>query len=295
MITRGIDYSFARPAPSAIRAAGFRFAGRYLDPGSKGLTRAEAAALAAQGVWVICTYETTATWMLGGYSAGQEAGREARSLGKAAGMPDGRPVFFAADFDATPAQLAAVDDCLDGAASVLGRDATGIYGGLAAVQHAMEAGACHWAWQACAWSGGVWYGGAQVRQTAINGELDGQAIDYDTAVTADYGQWLPGRPPNATAAPSDTPPAGEDDHTMLLLGKDVPMPVAIPSGTRALRFAAAATASIEVKWRSNGETDKASLAWDHGAQEAVVPDGAAECLVTRTDAGTGAVAMSYTT
>lgn len=200
----GIDYSFARPVPAVIHAAGYRFAGRYLDPGSKGITRAEADHLTAAGIWIVVTYETSAQWMLGGYSAGQAAAESAQSLGRAAGMPSGRPVFFAADFDASEAQIPAVLACLSGCASVLGRNATGVYGGLAVVRAALDAGFT-WAWQTCAWSGGAWDPRAQLRQVRVNTLLGSSAIDVNEAVAADYGQWMPGTLP---AAPVPQLPEG---------------------------------------------------------------------------------------
>jgi hypothetical protein len=244
MSTFGIDYSFARPAPAAIRAAGFQFACRYLDPNTtsgKGLGRPEADQLAAAGVWIVANYETTATWMLGGYAAGEAAATQALPLARAAGMPDGRPIYFSADFDAGPSQMPLISNCLNGAAAVLGRGAVGIYGGLATVQQAMESGAAPWGWQSLAWSGGAWYPGAQLRQVSVNNLVAGQAVDHDEAMTADFGQWMPGK------TPGTQPPAAamieEDDMPQLNPGEGVQTEISMAAGAaKSIQFVCDASA-----------------------------------------------------
>lgn len=287
--TRGIDYSWSRPPPAAIRSAGYGFAVRYLDYSAKGIDRAEAHALAAQQIWICCVYETGGTWMLGGYNAGVTAARDALQLGRAAGMPAGRPVYFGADFDADSGQASAVLDCLDGASQVLGKAATGVYGGLLAVRAALDAG-YKWAYQTIAWSGGVWDPRAQIRQTGINGVIDGNAVDFDVAVTADYGQWMPGIVPGKDAPPK--PRLLEEP--VLLSPKGVPLPVAIPDGTRALRFIAAGTADIQVHFHSETASRSLALAWASGSQEAPVPANCHAAKITRVDAGPDPVSVAFT-
>lgn len=215
MSTQGVDYSFSRPSPGAIHAAGYRFVIRYLDGGAKGISHGEATALASAGLWIASVYEGPATWMLGGADAGQAAARTALKLGRDAGMPAGRPVYLGCDFDAQPGQIPAVLDCLRGAASVLGKDATGVYGGLAVVTAALGKGVCKWAFQTLAWSGGKWHPGAQIRQTAINKSVGNQAVDLDEAVTADFGQWRPGEGPVAAVSEQNWTSDGKTSLTAL--------------------------------------------------------------------------------
>jgi hypothetical protein len=287
-----LDYSFARPEPAAIHAAGYRFAGRYLDPGSKGITRTEADRLAAAGIWVIVTYETTAEWMLGGYSAGQAAARTAQALGRAAGMPAGRPVYFAADFDATASQVPAVLACLDGCASVLGRGAAGVYGGLAVVRAALNAGTV-WAWQTLAWSGGQWDPRARVRQVRVNTLLSGSAVDVNEAMTADYGQWQPGKVPSEAApdpAASPAPATIPGDLMLLNKGAGAVTPLAIPDTAKSLRFLAAGTAELSVTFHGS-PAQTLALSWAGGSHSLTPPKDVYAVLVTRTDAGTGDVCV----
>src|SRR5206468_1409455 len=111
-------------------AGGYAGVVRYVGtPGrGKNLTRAEAAAMLAAGVPVGLVYEDTAGWMLGGSSAGAAAARAALADADHCGVGV-RCVYFACDQDITAAeQMAAVAQCLDGAAQVLGRERVGVYG-----------------------------------------------------------------------------------------------------------------------------------------------------------------------
>ncbi len=66
--------------------------------------------------------------MRAGHQAGLADARHADAVVTALGMP-GVPVYFAADWDAGQADQPAISAYLDGAASVIGRRRTGIYGG----------------------------------------------------------------------------------------------------------------------------------------------------------------------
>lgn len=292
MSTPGIDYSFARPAPAAVHAAGYRFAVRYLFPGSKGLTRAEADALAAAGLWIASAYESTADWMLGGWPAGAAAARAAESYGHAAGMPAERPVFFGADFDVSEAQMPDVLNCLRGAASVLGKGATGVYGGRAAVKAAFDAGVCAFGWQTAAWSAGVWDPRAQLRQVRVNTLLGGSAVDVNEAMTADFGQWQPGKLPEpAPAKPAKPAPVTIPGDPMLLnKGAGALTPIAIPDTASSLRFLAAGTAQLSVQFHGS-VTQPLSLSWAGGSHSLTPPKDVYAVLVTRVDGGTGDVCV----
>lgn len=110
MTELSIDYSYARPAPAAIRAAGYAGVWRYLSgTAKKDLTPAEAAALHAAGLGIGCIWETTAARALAGAAAGTADGSAAAAQAKAAGLPAGAPLLVAvADFAATAGQLDAL-------------------------------------------------------------------------------------------------------------------------------------------------------------------------------------------
>ena len=120
------------------------------------------------------------------------------------------PVYFACDFDASTAQQAAINAYLDGAASVIGRNRVGIYGGFYPVKRALDAGKAVYAWQSYAWSGTptLWDGRAQLRQTQNCVSVGGADCDRDVSMAADYGQWPRpgGEPVDATISEGDTGP-----------------------------------------------------------------------------------------
>lgn len=192
----GVDYAWSHPGGSALRTAGKQFACRYLSPdSSKNITKTEANDLAAHGVWAVVVWESTANRALGGKAAGVADAKTAAIQATAAGMPSSRPIYFAVDFDATEGQQTAINAYLDGAASVIGRGRVGIYGGYYPVKRALDAGKATWAWQTIAWSGGQWDPRAVIRQGAQK-TIGGVSCDLNTAVAADYGQWMPGKTPN---------------------------------------------------------------------------------------------------
>ena len=204
----GVDYAWGRPGVSALRAAGVKFVCRYLshDTTGKNLTAAEAASLSAAGIWVVVVWESTASRALGGHVAGAADARAAASQARACGMPDGRPIYFAVDFDAVAAQQPAIDAYLDGAASVLGRARVGLYAGYAVIKRAFDDGKITWGWQTYAWSGGRWDRRAHLQQYRNDQRINGVGLDYDRATADDYGQWRVGVTPS-TAEDEDMDPS----------------------------------------------------------------------------------------
>ncbi|HEY4117054.1 MAG TPA: glycoside hydrolase domain-containing protein [Byssovorax sp.] len=184
----GCDYSFARPSPSHLYGEGYRFAVRYFSYDSgKNLTSSEAHALEAAGLDVVSNWEAGSDDALDGYSRGAQHAHDADAQAAAAGAPADRPIYFSVDFDASPGQQGAINDYMDGVASVIGRSRTGAYGGYYVIQRLFDAGKITWGWQAYAWSGGQWDPRAQARQ--IQNGLEGDSIDEDQAMVADIGQW----------------------------------------------------------------------------------------------------------
>jgi hypothetical protein len=242
----GVDYPWSHPGGAALRAAGFKFACRYLshDTG-KNLSRAEADDLAAHGVWCVVVWESTASRALSGYSGGAADAHTALAQATACGMPAGRPVYFATDWDVTPSQQATVNAYLDGAASVLGQDRIGVYGGYYTVKRALDGGHAAYGWQTFAWSGGQWDDRAAIRQ-GYQKKINGVDVDLDTALVPDYGQWMPNKIPYSpednmalsaedkawfkTTIDASVKAAVQSSAYAAVLGKDaVPAPVSDPA------------------------------------------------------------------
>jgi hypothetical protein len=191
---QGIDYSWARPSPSGIASGGYAFVARYFDysaGGGKNLSKSEADSLIAAGLDIVITFEDGAQNALSGYNQGVADANQAASMIGQVGMPSNRPIYFAVDFDATPADQTPINAYFDGVASVLGLERTGMYGGYWPMSRAFDAGKIKWGWQTYAWSGGNWDSRAQVRQV-LNGITvagDANCCDQDTSEADDFGQW----------------------------------------------------------------------------------------------------------
>jgi hypothetical protein len=189
----GLDYAGGRPVPASIVAGGYSFVARYLSPGGaslpgKQLLPDEYRALLAAGIAVVLNWETTATRMQGGRAAGIADAQAAQSAVGALGVPGDRPIYFSADWDATPADQTLIDAYLAGAASVIGADRVGVYGSYYVVQRCLDHQSARWAWQTMAWSGGQCEARAHLRQrigTVIVGAVE---CDVNEALQFDFGQ-----------------------------------------------------------------------------------------------------------
>jgi hypothetical protein len=190
---------------------GSSFACRYLshDP-SKNITHAEAAVLMTGGIDVVSVWESTATRALGGQSAGQQDAHDALVQARAAGLPSGRPIFFAVDFDVQPAQLPVIAQYFRGVHAELDNAGpvnfpqpvpVGVYGGIRVVSSLLNAKAVSYAWQTYAWSHGQLDGRAGLYQFSNGHTVSGVGVDYNHALKADFGQWG-FRPPKPKPRPS---------------------------------------------------------------------------------------------
>ena len=194
-IAKGVDYAFSpHPRPDVLKNEGYSFACRYLSPNpandsnGKNLSSGELSALMGAGLAVVVVEESTAQRMLQGHAAGVSDAQHAAAVTRSLGISS-IPVYFACDFDATEADQVPVNDYLDGAASVIGLNRTGIYGGYWPVKRAFDAGKVKWGWQAFAWSGGNWDARAQLRQVQNGVIIGGADCDVDEAHAEDFGQW----------------------------------------------------------------------------------------------------------
>jgi len=208
----GVDYSFARPDPAMMKARGIKLAGRYLwnakyDDGrtNKGVSVAEIAALKAQEITPFFIYEEDGHELTGGFTAGVRVAKAADGFLKALGLA-GNPIYFNVDYDASPSDMVEILKALDGIASVIGLDRTGLYAGFGPLNAAFDAGKIKWGFQTYAWSGGRWDQRAQLQQWS-NGQWGG-SIDFTRAMTAEYGQnpVVPAPEPEEPETPTEPTP-----------------------------------------------------------------------------------------
>jgi hypothetical protein len=142
--------------------------------------------------------------MLGGHDAGRADATAAAAVAKSIGVPDTRPIFFSADWDASPAQQAVIDAYLTGVASVIGLARTGVYGSYYVCQRSLDNRTATWAWQAAAWSGGKVEPRAHIYQRIAGVTVSGVECDVNEArQLPDFGQHPFGQQPQPASGRKD--------------------------------------------------------------------------------------------
>lgn len=204
----GIDFSRGGyPSAETLKANGLRFVGRYAvddkTPSGRGITAGEYTYYKERGIDVFLYWQSTTNWMLGGRSAGIYGAMNAQYNIDAAGMPAGTPVYFACDFDAEPGDQGAIDDCLRGAAEVIGAERVGLYAGFHPLSRVRANGSARWFCQTSAWSGGQVMPGAHLYQYGYNQWFDGINCDLVRAFAEHYGQAVPPAPVPVNIYPRD--------------------------------------------------------------------------------------------
>lgn len=217
----GVDYSWARPGGAALRAAGKRFAARYLyadGQGGKGLDVSELQDLQANGIEVPVVYESYAARAKEGRAAGQADARAAQAALVAVGLPSGMPIYFAVDYDTPEGDQPAIDEYLRGAADVIGANRVGVYGSFYVCKRTRANGTAKWLWQTYAWSGGQVLDGIHLFQYRNGQDLNG-AVDFCRAMQDNYGQ--PSKfGAAAPTAPAPTPAPAPSQGTYTVVSGD---------------------------------------------------------------------------
>lgn len=188
----GIDWAWGTPNIAQLKAKKVKFACRYLSyDKSKNLDPDEAKALSDAGIALIVVWETTANRALSGAAGGLSDGKEAVRQAKACGIPSGRPIYAAVDFDATPAQQPVIDAYFRGFYQGLEGHPTGPYGSYYVVNRCVNSGnnPSSYAWQTYAWSGGLVSPKANLLQYSNGHILAGVSCDYNKALRGDFGEW----------------------------------------------------------------------------------------------------------
>lgn len=197
---RGGDYSWARPDPAALVAAGWQFVVRYVSddrrtmgtPWEKNLDSLEALALSRAGLDIVLVWEGVAVDRdpLKGYAKGVADARAALATALALGAPARPVVYFAVDWNATADQFPAIGDYFSGVASVFGPDRTGCYGHTYLLRYLFAANVISYGWipRAASWSYGLGESRAQLRQLS-GATVGGSSVDLDDATSDDFGQW----------------------------------------------------------------------------------------------------------
>jgi peptidoglycan hydrolase-like protein with peptidoglycan-binding domain len=202
----GVDYSFARPDIAMMKSRGVRLAGRYVwNPKyadgvriNKGIDRAEYDALKAAGIDPFFFYETYPEDFITGFDTGVRHATDAQALIVKLGLPN-LPIHFNVDRQASASDIPGILEGLRGAASVIGKGRTALYGQYSVIKAAFDADLISHACQTYAWSGDgrgstTWDPRATTQQwqntqwPTVPGDSNTAQIDYTRAVKRDFGQ-----------------------------------------------------------------------------------------------------------
>lgn len=106
MTTYILDYSWARPSPQSLKDYPAVGVMRYLGPGTNGrdVTAGELESLMGAGLGVGFVWETSANRVLQGYDAGCYDASQVDYHAGRLGIPDGVPIYYAADCDVDPSE-----------------------------------------------------------------------------------------------------------------------------------------------------------------------------------------------
>lgn len=194
----GIDYATPGADIVALKKAGVKFVCRYLAPDAslyrwKRLTGFEVKQFRAVGIVLVTVFESSARRARGGFPAGKSDAVAAATHAASVGL-HGPIVYFAVDYDAPESDQPAINRYLEGAASILGADRIGVYGGYHVVKRCLDANVCVYAWQTYAWSGGNVDKRAHLYQYSNGHELAGVSCDYNRSLKDDFGQYPRLRP-----------------------------------------------------------------------------------------------------
>jgi len=195
---KGLDFSTvaSSSAIATLKKDGYTFVGRYMSGGlSKDVKSTEAQALIKQGIQILIAAEGTGQEVKQGRNGGIAQAKRVLAQANEMKVPTNVVFYFAVDFDMTSSQETLLTEYLQGAASVVGINRVGLYGGYTAASYAVahnlvaKIGSCHAVWQTYAWSAGKWASGITVRQTKNDVTVAGLDADLDTAMCPNIGAW----------------------------------------------------------------------------------------------------------
>jgi glycoside hydrolase-like protein len=177
-----------------IKQAGFDFVGRYYKFVSRAqpLTRAEAIALSRAGLYIVAVYENGRPTRAGYFShtKGLQDGKRAYEYARdVIGQPEGAPIYFAVDYDASIPDLDGViteyfgglAQAFDAASSGNPAYPIGVYGSGCTCAWLLKHTSVTYTWLAMSrgWCGSRTFAGWNLRQSASEHAVCGIAVDLD--------------------------------------------------------------------------------------------------------------------
>jgi hypothetical protein len=201
-----IDYSFARPTPAAIKAAGVSGVMRYLGGSrNKDLTAGRPRTCWPRGLWIGLNWESSAQRVnVGGMAGGLDDAHSANAQADQIGAPHDAVIFYSCD---TNPNLGAARQYFQGVKSAGGRR-IGWYGGMQVGLQLVRDGLVQYVWvaNAASWSGfSHWNDMAPVVRSTPGVHLL-QTLEHLNLPAHDVNEVLGDFPAWGRAAPAPQPP-----------------------------------------------------------------------------------------
>lgn len=254
----GFDYAWENLSLTkliqVLNSNGTDIALRYLnDPGGKGMSRAEVAALDAANIMIGAIWEVGGTSFQGGYSAGLADGQAAVQIMRNLGAPAGSLCWFTVDTDTSSYGLtnAYLRGCKAGTAEMIAQ----LYGKYGVVEAAAAAGLGSSHYQTYAWSAGQLSSHAAVYQYQNGVMIGGVSMDRDRSLKPLSGSWA-----RAGSTPPPPPPPPDWTEQMIMA-----LPTLGPSDTDnagEIQYVHRIQALVKVIGQVNGVSAAAAVATD---------------------------------
>jgi glycoside hydrolase-like protein len=194
-MVRGLDTNVdcTERAP-CLKEAGFDFVGRYYKfvTGAQPLTRAEALALSRAGLFIVAVYENGSPTRPRYFShaRGLHDGKRAYDYARdEINQPEGAAIYFAVDYDASPADLegaiseyfGGITEAFDAASGGQPAYPVGVYGSGCTCAWLLRHTSVTYAWLAMArgWCGSRTFTGWSLRQSRSSHTVCGISVDLD--------------------------------------------------------------------------------------------------------------------
>lgn len=201
-MTKGLDASYDKPSPAAMKALGFSFMVGYVsDNKSKNLTKSEVDAYLKAGLRVGLVWEGTGREALSPSLAPSVASKGNAQM-DALGAPSAACLYVAVDFQPTATQLVAIGSFFAKLKKASKRK-VGAYGSYRVIKYLLDHGLIDFSWQTYAWSNGALDHRANYYQYSNGHHVASGTVDYDLE---EHPGGLWGSAPTPPAQPYDLGP-----------------------------------------------------------------------------------------
>lgn len=221
-----VDFAFERPSVAALKAAGVTGVLRYVcEDASKMMTTTEARSYVSEKIAYGLVYEDATNDFSEGANMGVAKAKIAAPLLSALAFESGRPVYCAVDYDIPEALYQITWEGIHAFCVSLSRP-DACYGPRPFLQYLEQVHGVGWLWEVASsdWNGdGPEPKQKRLQQNVGGPAIGGAAVDYNTVVMSDWGQFPapdPIQPPKPKPVPVPVPPKPSPSPTPIPYPED---------------------------------------------------------------------------